>query len=72
MKPVSLAEITRRVEQKRAKLANLRPESFGRRQDYVRAYRLRELELERWERLLLAATAAKVLSGSEDPRRRQQ
>jgi hypothetical protein len=72
MKPVSLAEITRRVVQKRTKLANLRPESFARRQDYLRAYRLRELELERWERLLLAVTAAKLLPDSEEHGRRDQ
>jgi len=65
VKPLSLPEIERRVEQKYTRLAGIRREQYARREDYLYARRAREREVERWERVLLAAVAARACADRE-------
>jgi hypothetical protein len=61
MKPTSIADLERRVEQKQTKLACLRRDQYASRAEYQRAVSRRRAEAEKWERRLLAASAASSL-----------
>jgi hypothetical protein len=66
MRPIPIADLAQRVEQKRTKLASLRRDHYSSREAYQAAVELRRAEVEKWERRLLAAVAASSLIEGAD------